>query len=154
MGFLLIDGYFSIELMLGSTTPTSKAPYRTSTLEFDSTFEIHDKGYISPNMSPWEAPIIFMKNKYGTITLCIDYRQLHKVIIKNRYPLPRIDYLFDQLRGVTMFSKINLRLCYHWVCIKDEDIHKTTFKMRYRHYKFVLVPSGLTDALYFHVLDE
>ena len=108
--------------------------------------ELIDKKYIRPSVSPWRAPVIFVKNKDGTMQLCIDYRQLNKMTIKNRYPLPRIDDLFDQLRGATVFSKIDLRSGYHQVRIKDEDIFKATFRTRYRHYKFLVMPFGLTNA--------
>ena len=82
-------------------------------------------------MSPWGALVLFVKKKNGTLRLCIDYRQLNKVTVKNKYPLPRIDDLFNQMRGAKVFSKIDLRSSYHQVRIKDEDIHKTDFRTRY-----------------------
>ena len=102
-----------------------------------------EKKYIRPSVSPWGAPVWFEKEKDGTLQLCIDYRQLNKFIVKNKYPLPRIDDLFDQMRGVKVFSKIDLRSSYHHIRIKDEYIHKTTFRTRYGHYEFVVVPFGL-----------
>ena len=97
-------------------------------------------------MSPWGEPIIFVRNKYGKLCLYIDYRKLNKMTIKNRYTLPHIDDLFDQVRVATIFSKINLCFGYHQVRIKDEYIYKTTFRTRYRHYKFVIISFGLTNA--------
>ena len=90
-------------------------------------------------MSPWGALVLFVKNEDGTLRLCIDYRHLNKVTMKNKYPLPLIDDLFDQMRGAKVFSKIDLRSSYHQVRIKDEYIHKKTFRTRYGHYDFVLV---------------
>ena len=90
--------------------------------------------------------MLFVKKKDGTLRLCIEYRLLNKVAIKNRYPLLRIDDLFDQLKGETMVSKIDLRSRYHQVRIKEEDIFKTTFRTRYGHYEFAVVPFGLTNA--------
>jgi hypothetical protein len=128
----------------------SRTPYRMSTPELVELKlqlkEMMDKGYIRPSVSPWGAPVLFVKKKDGTLRLCIDYRQLNKVTIKNKYPLPRIDDLFDELGGASIFSKIDLRSGYHQVQIKGEDIHKTTFWTRYGHYEFVVVPFGLTNS--------
>jgi hypothetical protein len=87
-----------------------------------------------------------MKNKYGTLRLCIDFRQLNKVTVKNKYPLPRIDVLFDQLKDAKIFSRIDLRSGYHQVRIQEEDINKTAFRKRYGHYEFTVVPFGLSNA--------
>ena len=97
-------------------------------------------------MSPWGAPAIFIKKKDGTLRLCIGYRQLNKMTIKNIYPLPRIDDLFDQLCGATVFSKIDLLSGYQQVRIKDEDIFKIAFRTRYGHYEFVVMPFRLTNT--------
>jgi hypothetical protein len=140
---------FSIELAPGAV-PVSRTPYRMSMPELVQLKlqlkEMMDKGYIRPSVSPWGAPVLFVKKKDGTLRLCIDYIQLNKVTIKNKYPLPRIDDLFDQLGGASVFSKIDLRSGYHQVRIKGEDIHKTAFRTRYGHYEFVVVPFGLTNA--------
>jgi hypothetical protein len=108
--------------------------------------ELLKKGYIHPSVSPWGSPIIFSKKKYGTLRLCVDFRQLNKVTIKKKYPLPIIDDFFYQMKGARIFSKIDLRSSYHQVRIKEEDINKTMFRTRYGHYEFTVVPFGLSNA--------
>jgi len=103
------------------------------------------KGFIRPSVSPWGAPVLFVKKKDGTMRMCIDYRQLNKVTVKNRYPLPRIDDLFDQLQGASVFSKIDLRSGYHQLRIRAADIPKTEFRTRYGHYDFLLMSLGLSN---------
>ena len=131
-------------------TLASITPYRTTPLELKELKlqlqELLEKGFIRPSLSPWGAPVLFVKKKDGTLRLCIDYRQLNKLTIKNKYPLPRIDDLFDQLKGASIFSKIDLRSGYHQLKIKDADVHKTAFRTRYRHYEFLVMPFGLTNA--------
>jgi hypothetical protein len=97
-------------------------------------------------VSPWGAPVLFVRKKDGTLRLCIDFRQLNKVTVKNKYPLSRIDDLFDQLKDAKIFSKIDLRSGYHQVRIKEEYISKITFKTRYGHYVFTVVPFRLSNA--------
>ena len=105
------------------------------------------KGFIRPSASPWGAPVLFVKKKDGSFRMCIDYRQLSKVTVKNKYPLPRIDDLFDQLQGACTFSKINLRSGYHQLKIRAADVPKTAFRTRYGHYEFLVIYFGLTMPL-------
>ncbi|KAL0559074.1 hypothetical protein IC582_003663 [Cucumis melo] len=140
---------FAIELEPG-TVPISRAPYRMAPAELKELKvqlqELLDNGFIRPSVSPWGAPVLFVKKKDGSMRLCIDYRELNKVTVKNRYPLPRIDDLFDQLQGATVFFKIDLRSGYHQLRIKDEDVPKTAFRSRYGHYEFIVMSFGLTNA--------
>jgi hypothetical protein len=133
-----------------ATNPISKAPYRMALSELKELKKqlqkLLDKGFIHPSISPWKAPVLFVKKKDGSMRMCIDYRKLNKVTIKNRYPLPRIDDLLDQLQGARVFSKVDLRSGYHQVRVKEEDIPKTAFRTRYGHYKFLVMSFGLTNA--------
>jgi hypothetical protein len=108
--------------------------------------ELADKGYIRPSASPWGSPVLFVKKKDGSMRMCIDYRNLNAVTVKNKYPLPRIDDLLDQLKDAKFFSKIDLRSGYHQMKIRPEDIPKTAFVTRYGQYEFTVVSFGLTNA--------
>ena len=123
---------FAIYLIPGAT-PASITPYRMAPMELKELKlqlqELLEKGFISSNVSPWGAPVLFVKKKDGTLLLCVDYRQLNKMTVKNKYPLPRIDDLFDQLKSANVFSKIDLQSGYHQLRIKDVDAHKKVFSM-------------------------
>ncbi|GJT77488.1 putative reverse transcriptase domain-containing protein [Tanacetum coccineum] len=140
---------FKIELVPGAA-PVARAPYRLAPSEMkelaDQLQELSEKGFIRPSSSPWGAPVLFVKKKDGTFRMCIDYRELNKLTVKNRYPLLRIDDLFDQLQGSSVYSKIDLRTGYHQLRIREEDIPITAFRTRYGHYEFQVMPFGLTNA--------
>jgi hypothetical protein len=143
---------FSIDLIPG-TAPISKRAYRVSGPELvelkKQIDELLEKGYIRPSTSPWAAPVLFVEKKDGTKRMCIDYRALNEVTIKNKYPLPRIEDLFDQLRGASVFSKIDLRSGYHQLRIRPSDIPKTAFITKYGLYEYTVMSFGLTNALAF-----
>ncbi|GJZ30474.1 putative nucleotidyltransferase, ribonuclease H [Tanacetum coccineum] len=137
------------KLILGAT-PVAKSPYRLEPSKLEELSgqlkELQDKGFIRPSLSPWGAPVLFVKKKDGSFRMCIDYRELNKLTVKNRYPLPRIDDLFDQLQGSQFFSKIDLRSGYHQLRVHEDDILKTAFRTRYGHFEFTVMPFGLTNA--------
>ena len=143
------ESAFTIELEPG-TAPVSKAPYRLAPAEMaelrEQLEDLIGKGFIRPSSSPWGAPVLFVRKKDGSLRLCIDYRGLNKVTIKNKYPLPRIDELLDQLEGATWFSKIDLASGYHQIPIAEKDVQKMAFRTRYGHFEFVVMPFGLTNA--------
>ncbi|GKA64944.1 putative reverse transcriptase domain-containing protein [Tanacetum coccineum] len=140
---------FRIDLIPG-VAPVARAPYCLAPSEMKELSkqlqELSEKGFIRPSSSPWGAPVLFVKKKDGSFRMCIDYRELNKLTIKNRYPLPRIDDLFDQLQGSSVYSKIDLRSGYHQLCIREKDIPITAFRTRYGHYEFQVMPFGLTNA--------
>ncbi|GJS13311.1 reverse transcriptase domain-containing protein [Tanacetum coccineum] len=140
---------FRIDLVPGAA-PVARAPYRLAPSEMkelaEQLQELTDKGFIRPSSSPWGAPVLFVKKKDGSFRMCIDYRELNKLTVKNRYPLPRIDDLFEQLQGSSVYSKIDLRSGYHQLRVREEDIPKTAFRTRYGHYEFQVMPFGLTNA--------
>ncbi|XP_052735534.1 uncharacterized protein LOC128197518 [Vigna angularis] len=140
---------FTIDLVT-TAAPISVQPYRMAPAELvelkKQIEELMDKQFIKPSVSPWGAPVLLVKKKDGSSRLCVDYRQLNKLTIKNKYPLPRIDDLLDQLHGASIFSKIDLRSGYHQIRVKEDDIQKTTFRSRYGHYEYVVMPFGVTNA--------
>ncbi|GJV29434.1 retrovirus-related pol polyprotein from transposon TNT 1-94 [Tanacetum coccineum] len=139
-----------ISKLVPGVIPVAKSPYRLAPSEMEELSgqlkELKEKGFIRPNSSPWRAPVLFVKKKDGSFRMCIDYRELNKLTIKNRYPLPRIDDLFDQLQGSQYFSKIDLRSGYHQLRVHEDDIPKTTFRTRYGHFEVTIMPFGLTNV--------
>ena len=140
---------FGIELHPG-TSPISMTPHRMAPVELQELRvqlqELLDKGFIRPSTSPWGASVLFKKKKDKILRLCIDYRQLNRIMIKNRYPLPRIDDLFDQLRRARVYYKIDLRTGYHQLRVRETDIPNTAFKTRYGHFEFTVMAFGLTNV--------
>ncbi|GKC50006.1 putative reverse transcriptase domain-containing protein [Tanacetum coccineum] len=148
-----IDDHYAIEFRLElvpGVAPVARAPYRLALSEMkeleDQLKELSEKGFIRPSSLPWGASVLFVKKKDRSFSMCIDYRKLNKLTVKNRYPLPRIDDLFDQLQGSSVYSKIDMRSGYHQLCIREEDIPITDFRTRYGHFEFQVMPFGLTNA--------
>nr|GFA00036.1 transposon Ty3-G Gag-Pol polyprotein [Tanacetum cinerariifolium] len=137
-------------LIVPGAAPVARAHYRLAPSGMkdlsEQLKELSDKGFIRPSSSPWGASVLFVKKKDGSFRMCIDYRELNKLTVKNRYPLPRIDDLFDQLQGSSIYSKIDLRSGYHQLRVREEDIPKTAFRTPYGHYEFQVLPFGLTNA--------
>ncbi|GKC40534.1 putative reverse transcriptase domain-containing protein [Tanacetum coccineum] len=138
-----------IDLVPGAA-PVTRAPYRLAPSEMkelsEQLKELLEKGFIRSSSSPWGAPVLFVKKKDGSFRICIDYRELNKLTVKNRYPLPRIDDLFDQLQGSSVYSKIDLRSGYHQFRVREDDIPINAFRTRYGHYEFHVMSFGLTNA--------
>jgi len=138
-----------IQMMLG-VAPLVKAPYRMNHEELKELkvqFEkFLMKEYIKPSKSPYGAPVLFVHKKDGTLKMCVDYRDFNKVTVKNQYPLPRIDDLFDRLSGAKVFSRIDLRSGYYQIRVAKGDEEKTTCRMRYGSYEFLVIFFGLTNA--------
>jgi hypothetical protein len=136
--------------LLPGTAPISKRPYRMSVEELKELkkqlTELQLAGYIHSSSSPWGTPILFIQKKDGSQGMCVDYRTLNDVTMKNKYPLPRIEDLFDQMRGARVFSKIDLRSGYHQMKIRPSDIPKMDSSTRYGLYEFTGVSFGLTSA--------
>ena len=139
-----------IDFGIAGTSPISMTPHRMAPVELQELrvqlHELLDKGFIRPSTPPCGAPVLFTKKKNKTLRLCIDYRQLNRVTIKNRYPMPRIDDLFDQLRGARVYSKIDLHTGYHQLRVRETDIPKIAFRTRYGHFEFTVMPLGLTNV--------
>nr|GEW57507.1 putative reverse transcriptase domain-containing protein [Tanacetum cinerariifolium] len=140
---------FQIDLIPG-VAPVARAPYRLAPSEMKELSkqlqDLSDKGFIRPSSSPWGAPVSFVKKKDGSFSMCIDYREINKLTVKNRYPLPRVDNLFDQLQGSSVYSKIDLRSGYHQLRVREQDVPKTAFRTRYGHYEFQVMPFEMTNA--------
>ena len=141
-----------IELILyPGSAPPCRAPYRVNPYEQQEiksqVKDLLDRGLIKPSSLPYGAPVLLVKKKNGTYRMCVDYRALNKITIKNRFPIPRVDDLLDKLRGSTVFSKIDLKSGYHQVRMVEEDVYKTAFRTQTGHFEFLVMPFGLTNAL-------
>src|SRR4051812_1361738 len=161
------DADLRINLIPGSTPPT-RAPYRMSTVELaelkKQLDQLLESGFVKPSLSAYGAPVLFVRKKSGELRMCIDYRALNKITIKNSYGLPRIQELLDQIRGAKYFSTLDLNSGYHQLRVHEDDTSKTAFRTRYGLYEFTVVPFGLTGApaafmkfvqfLFHHLLDR
>ena len=139
----------AIEIIPGSA-PTCRAPYCQNQIEQkeikNQVEELLNRDLIRPSSSPFGAPVLLVKKKNGTYRMCIDYRALNKITIRNRFPIPRVDDLLDKLVGASVFSKIDLKSGYHQVRMLESDVHKTAFCTQFGHYEFLVMPFGLTNA--------
>ena len=140
---------FAIDVISGYT-PITITLYRMALKELKKLKlqlqELLEKGFIPLSFSPWGASVLFVKKKDSTLRLCVDYKQLNKMTMKNKYLLPNIDDLFNQLKGASVFLNIDLQFGYHQLRIKDADVHKTTFRTQYGHYEFLIMLFGFTNA--------
>jgi hypothetical protein len=156
------DIEFSIDLLplLPGTAPIAKRPYRMAPVEHEevkkTVNELLAKGYIRRSFSPWAFPILLIEKKDGAKRMCVDYRDLNAVTIKNKHPLPRIEDLFDQLQGACVFSKIDLHSGYHQLKIRPEDIPKMAFTCKYGLYEYTVMSFGLTNApaFFMHLMNK
>ncbi|MCO5552042.1 hypothetical protein L7F22_005552 [Adiantum nelumboides] len=143
------DDDHAIELIPGSSPP-NKPPYRVSQAQQEEIMrqvnELVEKGMVRPSSSPFCSPVLLVHKKDGTYRMCVDYRALNKITIKNRFPVPRIEDLFDKLQGSTYFSRIDLKSGYHQIRIVNEDILKTAFCTTFGLYEYLVMPFGLTNA--------
>ncbi|GJZ52424.1 hypothetical protein Tco_0606939 [Tanacetum coccineum] len=126
---------------MSGAAPVARAPYRLAPSQMKDQLQgLSDKGFIRPSSLPWGAPVLFVKKKDRSFRMCINYQELNKLTVKNHYPLPRINDLFDQLQGSSVYSKIDLRSSYHQLRVREEDIPKMTFSTWHGHYEFQVMP--------------
>ncbi|MCO5577703.1 hypothetical protein L7F22_031535 [Adiantum nelumboides] len=136
--------------LIPRSSPPNKPPYRISQFQQEEIMsqanELVQKGMVIPSSSPFCSPVLLVHKKDGSYRMCVDYRALNKLTVKNRFPVPRIEDLFDKLQGSTYFSRIDLKSDYHQIQIVPEDIHKTAFRTTFGLYEFLVMPFGLTNA--------